>query len=151
MEQLFRTHWPIVVGYLLRQTRDRELAEDLAQETFVKAARSIAGWRGDSATGWLLTIARSVLVDHIRKTSRSVPITADAQLPPLVDSAYDQITIRDVLNRLPVFQGRLLTLVYLDGFSLVEVAAMTGRTVGSIKTALWRARAGFAELYESEG
>ena len=59
MEQLFRSHWPIVVGYLLRQTRDRELAEDLAQETFVKAARSIAGWRGDSATGWLLGPTRS--------------------------------------------------------------------------------------------
>ena len=53
MEQLFRAHWPLLYGYLLRQTRDRELAQDLAQDTFVKAARSISGWRGESAAGWL--------------------------------------------------------------------------------------------------
>lgn len=147
MEQLFRAHWPLVCGYLLRQVRDRELAEDLAQETFVKAARSITGWRGDSAAGWLLSIARSVLIDDARKARRNVPAVYDAQLPPLVEAGYDAVLVRDVLGRLSTFHCRLLTLVYIDGFSLVEVAAMTGRSEGSIKTAVWRARAAFVATY----
>ncbi len=150
MEQLFRAHWPLLYGYLLRQTRDPELAQDLAQDTFVKAARSLGGWRGESAAGWLLAIARSVLIDYARSARRTVPAYGDAQLPPLVEGGYATVLVRDILERLPASQAQLLTLVYLQGFSLVEVAAMTGRSTGSIKTAVWRARAAFACMYGDE-
>lgn len=134
----------------MRHVRNRELAEDLAQETFVKAARSISGWHGDSAAGWLLSIARSVLIDSARKAKRDVPATPDAELPPLSEHDYDAVLVRDALDRLPAFQARILTLVYIDGFTLAEVAAMTGRNTGAIRTAIWRARAAFAATYGDE-
>lgn len=59
----------------------------------------------------------------------------------------DAVAIRDLLDRLPERHRTLLTLVYFDGFSLAEVAAMTGRSISAIKTAVWRARTAFAELY----
>jgi RNA polymerase sigma-70 factor (ECF subfamily) len=57
------------------------------------------------------------------------------------------LDVRDALDRLPERHRKLLTLVYLEGFSLVEVAAMTGRKHATIKTAVWRARAAFADSY----
>ncbi|GGO75870.1 hypothetical protein GCM10012289_51920 [Nonomuraea cavernae] len=133
-------------GFLLRRTRDPHLAEDLAQETFVKATRALLGWRGENAAAWLLAIARNVLLDHVRR-SRHEPALPDPDelgVPPLHVEALD---VHDVLDRLPERHRRLLTLVYLDGFSMVEVAAMTGRSHSTIKTAVWRARAAFADSY----
>ncbi|WP_308425870.1 RNA polymerase sigma factor [Nonomuraea cavernae] len=146
IEELYREHWPLVCGFLLRRTRDPHLAEDLAQETFVKATRALLGWRGENAAAWLLAIARNVLLDHVRR-SRHEPALPDPDelgVPPLHVEALD---VHDVLDRLPERHRRLLTLVYLDGFSMVEVAAMTGRSHSTIKTAVWRARAAFADSY----
>lgn len=133
-------------GFLLRRTRDPHLAEDLAQETFLRATRALLGWRGENPAGWLLTIARNVLVDHVRRSRRELPLPDPEELgaPALHE---DALAVRDLLERLPVRHARLLTLVYLEGFSLVEVAAMTGAKHSTIKTAVWRARTAFAELY----
>ncbi|MGP4096240.1 RNA polymerase sigma factor [Nonomuraea sp. KM90] len=143
---MYREHWPLVCGFLLRRTRDPHLAEDLAQETFVKATRALLGWRGENPAAWLLTIARNVLVDHVRRMRRELPLPDAGELgvPPLHVAALD---VRDALDRLPEQHRRLLRLVYFEGFSLVEVAAMTGRKHASIKTALWRARNAFADIY----
>jgi DNA-directed RNA polymerase specialized sigma24 family protein len=65
IEDLFRAHWSLVLGFLVRQTRDVHLAEEIAQETFVRAARAFLGWRGGCPAAWLLTIARNTLVDHV--------------------------------------------------------------------------------------
>ncbi|WP_308164264.1 RNA polymerase sigma factor [Nonomuraea sediminis] len=146
MEELYREHWPLVCGFLLRRTRDPHLAEDLAQETFVKATRALLGWRGENPAAWLLTIARNVLIDHVRRARRELELPHPDELgvPALHE---DALVVRDLLDRLPERHGKLLTLVYLEGFSLVEVAAMTGAKHATIKTAVWRARAAFAELY----
>ncbi|WP_084195450.1 sigma-70 family RNA polymerase sigma factor [Streptosporangium amethystogenes] len=146
IEELYREHWPLVCGFLLRRTRDPHLAEDLAQETFIKATRALLGWRGENAAAWLLTIARNALVDHVRRSHRelALPNPDELGVPPLHVESLD---VRDALERLPEQQRRLLTLVYFEGFSMVEVAAMTGRSHNSIKTAVWRARAAFADLY----
>lgn len=59
----------------------------------------------------------------------------------------ESLAVRDALDRLPDQHRRLLVLVYFEGFSLVEVAAMTGKKHATIKTAVWRARAAFADIY----
>nr|WP_281367922.1 RNA polymerase sigma factor [Nonomuraea typhae] len=146
MEELYREHWSLVCGFLLRRTRDPHLAEDLAQETFVKATRALLGWRGENPAAWLLAIARNVLLDHVRRrrTELALPDPDDLGVPPI---GVDALEVRDVLDRLPAQHRKLLELVYLEGFSMVEVAAMTGKKHNTIKTAVWRARATFAEEY----
>jgi DNA-directed RNA polymerase specialized sigma24 family protein len=64
MEELFRAHWRLVVGYLARRTGSTTVGEELAQETFYCATRAFLGWRGGSPAAWLLAIARNVLIDH---------------------------------------------------------------------------------------
>lgn len=118
----------------------------MAQETFIKATRALLGWRGESPAGWLLSIARNTLIDHARRHREVLPLPELAELG-VIDSAAEQIAVRDALRRLPPPSGQLLEWVYLDGFALAEVAAMTSRSIGSIKTAVWRARTAFAETY----
>nr|WP_275936274.1 sigma-70 family RNA polymerase sigma factor [Sinosporangium album] len=145
---MYREHWRLVCGYLLRRTADPHLAEDLAQETFVKATRALLGRRGGSPAAWLLSIARNTLVDHMRRSRTELPLPKAEELGAFPQEQRESaLDVRRVLARMPDGPRRLLELFYFDGFSLAEIAAMTGRSPQSVKTALWRARATFAEKY----
>ena len=148
IEDLFRAHWPLVLGYLARRTGSAILAEELAQETFYRATRAFLGWRGGSPAAWLLAIARNVLVDEARRGQRLVPLTETLAEPASAGEA--RVAVSETLARLPDTQRRLLELVYVDGYTHAEVAAMTGTTAGAIKTAVWRARESFRQLYREE-
>jgi RNA polymerase sigma-70 factor (ECF subfamily) len=142
IEDLFRAHWPLVVGYLHRRTGDATLAEDLAAETFTRAVGAFLGWRGESAAGWLLAIARNVHLDHARRARRVVAFDVEllverSDVVPAVDR------VEEVLAALPDASARVLRLVHGDGFSHAEVAVMTGSTPVAVRTAVWRARQEF--------
>lgn len=148
MEDLFRAHWPLVVGYLARRTGNTTLAEELAQETFYRATRAFLGWRGGSPVAWLLAIARNVLVDEVRRGQRLVPL--NEKLAEDAPGRETTMAVEEALARLPPSQRRLLELVYVDGYTHAEIAAMAGTSPGAIKTALWRARGEFRRVYREE-
>lgn len=148
LEDLFRAHWPLVFGYLARRSGSRDLAEELAQETFFRATRAFLGWRGGSPAAWLLAIARNVLADEARRGRQltALPETLIAPGPP----PETALALSETLAGLPENDRRLLELVYMDGYSHAEIAAMTGTTSGAVKTAVWRARQAFRDLYREE-
>ena len=138
LEEMFREHWSLVVGYLTVRVRDRHLAEELAAETYYRAARAFLGWRGETPAAWLLAIARNVLVDAVRKAGREQAL--DASMLEAVEPPDAQLVVSDLLGRLPEPDRRLLVLVHVYGYSCPEVAAMTGTSAGAVRTALYRAR-----------
>src|ERR1041385_4342530 len=103
---LVREHGDAVFGIALRRTGDRALAEDLAQETFLRAWRSRKRFRGDtSLRGWLCVIAVNVVRDHARARLRRVkeaPEAAFADIPALGDDPSERVVARDSLERLRV-------------------------------------------------
>ncbi|MCU1674515.1 MAG: hypothetical protein JWN77_2628 [Frankiales bacterium] len=139
MEELFREHWSLVLGYLTVRVRDRGVAEELAAETFYRATRAFLGWRGEAPAAWLLAIARNVLVDAARRDKRHARLD-EAALDP-VEPDDTGVAVRDALERLPEAERRLLVLVHVYGYSCPEVAAMSGSTPGAVRMALSRARA----------
>ena len=78
-----------VFSVILRMVRDRPLAEDLAQETFVKAFRSLASYDPNrKLSSWLFTIAHNAAIDHLRKKRlRTVPLEASGDEWAPVDVA----------------------------------------------------------------
>jgi RNA polymerase sigma factor (sigma-70 family) len=137
----------------MRRTRDRGLAEDLAQETFLRATRAFLGWRGGRPEAWLLAIAGHVLIDYFRKhgdPKHREPLPLLDELLPVVEppSADARSDVEETLSRLPRDQARLLELLHVYGFTHAEIAAMHGSTSGAVKTASWRARDAFRRLYE---
>jgi RNA polymerase sigma factor (sigma-70 family) len=150
VEELYRAHAGLVLAYLIGLTRDRGEAEDLMQETFVRATRALGGYRGGSPRAWLLAIARTTFLDAVR---RRVP-TPTEELPDLGEPAPDtveQLTVRATLARLS--ESHRTVLVLRDQLDLPydEVAQTIGRSLGATKVLIHRARAAFRVAYELEG
>lgn len=150
MEELYRAHAGLVLAYLIGLTRDRDQAEDLMQDTFVRATRALGGYRGGSPRAWLLAIARTTFLDAVRKR---VPTPTD-EVPDVGQAPTDtveQLTVRATLARLS--EPHRTVLVLRDELDLTydEVAQTIGRSLGATKVLIHRARAAFRAAYELEG
>ena len=74
-DRLVRLHTPRVFNYLLHMTRHRQDAEDVAQQTFIKAYQHLASFdRSHSFIAWLLTIARRTALNHFRSAKQFEPV-----------------------------------------------------------------------------
>jgi RNA polymerase sigma factor (sigma-70 family) len=123
-----------------RLTGDRELSEDLAQEALTRAYSRWASL-DDRREGWVVTTTARLAVGHWRKASRRG--TATARSSSVSDEAHvaDRIDLTRLLDALPRRQRQVAVLRYLDDRSEVEVAALLGCSVGSVKKHASRAAA----------
>jgi RNA polymerase sigma-70 factor (ECF subfamily) len=147
-----------VYGYVMARCRNRDVAEDVTADVFMGAVDSIRRRSvAEVSTAWLIGIARHKLVDHWRQVEREqrrLAAVADeptAALPPEDDpwdAHLDALVARDALDRLGADHRAALTLRYLDGLPVADVAAVIGRTVHATEALLVRARRAFREVYE---
>jgi RNA polymerase sigma-70 factor, ECF subfamily len=149
LEGIFRAHQREVFVYFIRTVGDRDRAEDLAQETFVRACRSAVLYRGRaSVRTWLFSIARKVLVDHYRRGTREVLIEApEGTVSPDVGRRLD---VEEALATLPVVSREAIVLCDVLGFSPSEAADLAGATANAFRVRLHRARQQFREVYGDE-
>lgn len=148
--ELYRIYRGPVLAFLRRRTTDRALAEDLTQDTFVRAMRRIGGfrWTGTDIGAWFTTIARNLLRDHLKRQSTSletvVAVVADADCGIRVESAVlaavDAARVCAAMATLTASQRRAVRLRYWDELSSREIAVATGLEVGAVKTLTYRAR-----------
>ena len=125
---------------------DGAAAEDVAQEAFVRAYRSFAGFRGQAQfSTWFYRILVNEVQRHRRwrfvRERRSGELTEeppDANATQTGDPALRRRIAR-ALDRLPHGQREVFVLVHLEGFTLAEAAEITGRALGTIKSHLHRA------------
>jgi RNA polymerase sigma-70 factor, ECF subfamily len=154
---LYRHALPQVYGYLLPRCGNTAVAEDLTAETFTAAvAASRAGDIPDLTVAWLVGVARHKLADHWRRVAREEQrLTAVADLAPGTTDPWPEVldagAAYAALARLPVPQRAALTLRYLDGLPVAEVAGYLGRSVHATETLLVRARAALRAIYREEG
>jgi RNA polymerase sigma factor (sigma-70 family) len=145
-----------VYGLALTILRDADLADDVAQETFVRAWRHAGGYdpRRGQVAAWLLTIARNVAIDRAR-TLRIQPADADliaARLDVGGGDAMPDVAERDRVRRalaaLPDEQRRPLVLAVYAGRTAREIAELDGVPLGTVKT---RIRTAMRTLRETLG
>ena len=154
--ELYDDALPHVYGYLLARCGDTGLAEDLTAESFLAAVHAVRKpGAPDPSIPWLIGVARHKLADHWRRVEREQRRLRllDSE-PALVDdpweTAVDRIRAREVLDRLGAHHRAALTLRYLDGLPVPEVARHLDRTVHATEALLVRARAAFRRIYEGE-
>lgn len=144
-----------VYGYLHARCRSRDLAEDLTSEVFMGA---VAGIRRhpttDVTTAWLIGIARHKLVDHWRRAEREQrrlrAVADDPTSEPPADPwdvELDALAAQDALERLGAHHRAVLTLRYLDGLPVREVATVLERTEHATEALLVRAKRAFRDAY----
>jgi RNA polymerase sigma-70 factor, ECF subfamily len=157
---------PHVYGYLLSRCGDVSLAEDLAAETFMAAVAAVREPQRPGrpeapsiTVGWLVGVARHKLADHWRRSIREERSHAAAAagtgagggagdaLDDPWDEWLDAEAAYAALRCLPAPQRAALTLRYLDGLPVAEVAAHLGRSVHATETLLVRSRAALRAVY----
>lgn len=144
-ELIARWHKPLW-RYARNLTGNDSAADDAVQEVWLRVLRGIARLH-DSARlrAWLFGIARRVLMDRLRE-QYAHPVAAEADIdqqaaPDDTADLEDELNaMRDGLARLPLVENEVLTLFYLQEFSLDEVAQVLGIPLGTVKSRLFRAR-----------
>ena len=155
---MYESALPEVYGYLLSRCGNRTLAEELTSETFLGAVNACRKSQAEPVSvAWLIGVARHKLADHWRRREReerglrlvheSEPETTDPW-----DDQLDAMLARQVLGSLGAAHRAALTLRYVDGLGVPEVAAHLDRTLHATEALLVRARTAFRKAYqEKEG
>ena len=154
-EQLFRTYHDTLVRYLTRRLGDRDWAEEVAQETFVRALRQE---RIVSERSWLYAVATNLVRDEARKDERRrrhLQLLADEARdaarddpgPTSLERAQEAAIARQALDALAE-RDRNALLMREEGLDYHEIADALGLSPGSVGTTLARARRRLAEAYE---
>jgi RNA polymerase sigma-70 factor, ECF subfamily len=158
---LYDSALPEVYGYLASRCGSASVAEDLTSETFLAAVDAVRrGTVPDLTVAWLIGVARHKLVDHWRR--REVEERALKAVDPHPgdegtvtedrwDVQLDKLEAHRTLADLAPQHRSALTLRYLDGLPVREVASCLGRTPGATEVLLVRAKAAFRAAYEGAG
>ena len=149
-------HLPAMRAFAISLTRNGSLADDMVQDTLVKAWTNIEKFEvGTNMRAWLFTILRNTYYSSRRKSKREVAdvdgiFTEGLAEKPAHDGHMQMTDFRKALGKLKVEQREALLLIGASGFSYEEAAAMCGVAVGTIKSRVNRARAQLSELMEHD-
>ena len=146
IRSLYSEHGHSLLAYATRLTGDRAAAEDVVQETLLRAWRhadALVNEKG-SVRGWLLTVARNIITDRLRaKAIRPTEVAESPGTPPVArdhaDAVVNSVVVLDALDRLsPEHRSVLVELYYRDR-TMSEVAEVLGVPAGTVKSRSYHA------------
>jgi len=150
--ELVNRYKDLVYTLALRMLKNREEAEEVSQDTFIKIYKSLHKFKGESKfSTWIYKVAYNSCLDRIKKNRKylnDVEIneftehevkTVDNAFEALVEEERNQL-IQECLNVLPSDDSFLLTLYYFEEQSLEEIANIVGLTANNVKVKLFRSR-----------
>ncbi|MFG6445374.1 RNA polymerase sigma factor [Microbacterium sp. P07] len=140
----FDDHGSVILGFAVNALRDRPLAEDCVQETFLRAWRSRDRFDPSQASErtWLFAIARNVITDALRARARMPRVGSDTLLEqhPSVDrDPLERLRIVEGLARLTEAHREVIVAVHLEGRSYQELADATGVPAATMRTRAYHA------------
>ena len=137
LEPMWNAHRDFLRRFLIGLTRDIDLADDLLQESYLKARAGIEGYRGGEPRAWLTAIARNAFNSHLRRryvrfesslTEDDVPASGPT------DQRLDLIEIRRAIADLPKAQRDALVMKHYGGYSYEDIAAHMNCATGTAKS-----------------
>ncbi|WP_445492051.1 RNA polymerase sigma factor [Niallia sp. 03133] len=154
--ELYMKYKNEVYLYLYRTTSNKQIAEDLTQDTFLRAFQSLSRFRGDaSMKTWLLRIARNTYINFSKKKQNLLEIQTETieewGVPQdQYHRLHEQHLIKLVLVKLPENYRTYIILRDGNGLTYQEISLVTNETIPQVKVGLYRARKRFRELYKQE-
>ena len=150
LTKLYERYAPLLLGLAIRILGGKAEAEDVLHDVFIEVRRRADTWdpaRG-SVRAWLVMRLRSRAIDRVRSPRLSRTVSFDnssasraaAPVAPSPTFAAERQRLLDAMESLTVVQRQCLTLVYLDGFKVREVAEKLGIPVGTVKSTMASAR-----------
>ena len=151
---MWESHKDYVKRVLVGLTHDIDLADDLTQETYLRARNGISAYRGGDARAWLAAIARNVFYQHARRkyTQLERPYDTYAELVAShAKESYEdelQIDLRETLASLDPVLRTTLVMKYYGGFTYKEISERLGCPIGTVK---WRVSTALDKLRTNLG
>lgn len=146
VEMLVNEYYPPLLNFLLRMGCPPGDAEDIIQETFIKASRGLKNYQSRNRFRvWLFKICHNSLRDYYKKASRRREIPLDPATLPAAGTGHPEnsliekeqaLQVQAALKQLPPKQCLVVVLRYYHGFSLKEIASMIHCPVGTVKSRL---------------
>ena len=161
-EKLVARYQNKLIGYSARMLGDQDEAEDVAQEVFIKAYRSLDSFRGDSQfSTWIYRIATNLCIDRIRARKRrpqqayslDEPMDKDEEKGgrEIADNSAEptrevereelRLRVRQVMSEMPEKMRTILIMCDMQGMSYEEIAKVLDCPIGTVKSRLFHARA----------
>lgn len=152
----------LVFTLALRMLKNKEEAEEVSQDSFIKIYKSLKKFKGDSKfSTWVYRVTYNTCLDRIKKHKRSqthIPIDAFTERHvKTIDNALDKMeqeersqAIQNCLQLLPSEDSFLLTLYYFEEQSLEEISKITGLTANNVKVKLFRSRKKLAAIFSQQ-
>ncbi|HEY0452216.1 sigma-70 family RNA polymerase sigma factor [Actinophytocola sp.] len=159
--ELYDRYVDVVFRYVLFRVGDRELAEDVTSETFLRALRRITSvtYQGRDVGAWFVTIARNLVLDHVKSSRFRLEVaTAEVDDSRRVESGPEQQVLAgatrsallECVQQLGDDQRECIVLRFLQGLSVAETAAVMARNEGAVKALQHRAVRRLAQLLPPE-
>ena len=159
--EIIRDHKDGLILYLNSFVGNIHTAEELAEDTFVLLGIKKPRDKGKgSFRTWLYTIGRNVAIDYLRRNSKRAEISID-ECSELVSEVQDlelsyiqeerKITVHRAMRKLKSEYRQILWLIYFEGFSNKEAAAVMKKSVHNVETLVYRARRSLKSQLEMEG
>jgi RNA polymerase sigma-70 factor, ECF subfamily len=152
VRQALLVHLPNLRAFAMSLCHDKHDADDLLQETMLKAWNNLESFKeGTNLRAWLFTIMRNTHFSHYRKKrtqliDEGTEALAQIGVPPTQIDSADARHIEAALQQLNTEQREAIILVAAEGFNYEEAAAISNCPVGTIKSRLNRARSRLAEI-----
>lgn len=159
--QLYDRYMDTVFRFIYFRVGNRQLAEDLTSDTFLRALKRIGSftWQGRDLGAWLVTIARNLVADHFKSGRYRLEITTGDVLDAdkedrgpegtpetAVVDHITNVTLLTAVKQLNPEQQECIVLRFLQGFSVAETAQAMGKNEGAIKALQYRAVRALARL-----
>ena len=156
-DALFRRYQRPLYVYAYELVQDEQAGLDVVQETFIAAVRHIGSLQADAKFGsWLFGIAHQKCIQRWRKQSREksafeevaaeTPAECGDDPSSLLIRAEQEGEFMNLLNTLPPAQRSVLLLHFIEGFSIEEIASITGAQPGTVKSRIHYAKKALRDL-----
>lgn len=146
-DELYTRNVARIHAVCLRMSGDRSRAEELTQDSFVRAWRKLGSFRGDSAfSSWLHRLAVNVVLENGRREQRydarvmAVEDPAVHERPAANPPVEERVDLEDAIAALPAGARTVMVLFDIEGYKQDEIAEMMGIATGTVKAQLHRAR-----------
>ncbi len=128
--------------FLLKNIKDKEVARDLVQESFMKLWEKRKEVVAEKSKSYLFTTGYHTMIDYIRKNSRNVSFDTVEYHEESSDRGYTDLKeiLNEAVEKLPVDQKSVILLRDYEGYSYKEIADITNLTESQVKVYIYRAR-----------
>ena len=156
LRQLHDEHAGVLYAFVHRYTDDRQLVEDVVQETLLRAWQRLDRLDTDDPRSYLFTVARNVLTDMWRARQRR-PIEVDdshsapVQVADQTDRALDSMLVAEALSRLSTEHRSVVEQLYFLGRPVADTARLLGIAEGTVKSRAYYAVRALRSIFEELG